>query len=45
MKRIVLLTVAVLVLFSCTKKDTGIKTYFNNSTPANPDFNIEIVER
>ncbi|MDA3884491.1 MAG: hypothetical protein PF638_02750 [Candidatus Delongbacteria bacterium] len=45
MKRIILLFIATIMIISCTKKDTGIKTYFNNSTPANPDFNIEIVEQ
>ncbi|MDA3838991.1 MAG: 6-bladed beta-propeller [Candidatus Delongbacteria bacterium] len=44
MKKIFLITFLAILLVSCTKKDTGFKTYFNNSTPANPNFDIEIVE-
>ena len=45
MKKILVLTIVIAMFFiSCTKKDNGIKTYFNSSTPANPNFTIEIVE-
>ena len=45
MKKILFVILVALLLVSCTKKkDTGIKTYFNSRTPANPNFDIEIVE-
>ncbi len=47
MKKLLLITMTAILLFSCTKKETckvekinGITTYANNGVPANPKLGV-----